>query len=74
MDGPPPQGPQPTPVPADTLPPASLVLDIQKSVNIFFCYQPPYELTITVTASDINHGMAVYYHICEKSTGVMSDG
>ena len=70
----PPQGPQPTPVPADTLPPASLVLDIQKSVNTFFCYQPPYELTITVTVSDINRGMAVYYHIREKSTGVVSDG
>ena len=70
----PPQGVQPSPVPADTLPPASLVLDIQKSVNTFFCYQPPYELTITVTVSDINRGMAVYYHIREKSTGVVSDG
>jgi len=71
---PPPQGVQPSPIPADTLPPASLVFDIQKSVNTFFCYQPPYELTITVTVSDINRGMAVYYHIREKSTGVMSDG
>lgn len=70
---PPPQGVQPSPVPADTLPPASLVLDIQKSVNTFFCYQPPYELAITVTVSDINRGMAVYYHIRDKSTGVTSD-
>lgn len=70
---PPQQVQPPTPVPADTLPPASLVLDIQKSVNTFFCYQPPYELTLTVTVSDINRGMAVYYHIRDKSTGVTSD-
>jgi hypothetical protein len=31
---------------------ASLVLDIQTSVEAFSRYQPPYELTITVTVSD----------------------
>lgn len=67
---------QPSPVssPTDVPPPAVLVLDIQKSVNTFYCYQSPYELTITVKVSDINRGMAVYYYIKDKNTGVTSDG
>jgi len=66
--------PSPTPTQTDVPPPAALVLDIQTSVNVFYCYQPPYELTITVKVSDINRGMAVYYHIQDKSSGVSSDG
>ncbi len=67
---------QPSPVPSSTNapPPAELVLEIQKSVDTFYCYQPPYQLTITVRVSDINRGMAVYYHIRDKVTGVTSDG
>lgn len=66
---------QPSPVPSktDTPPPASLVLDIQTSVGVFYCYQSPYELTITVKVSDISRGMAVYYHIQDKNSGVTSD-
>ena len=64
----------PIPSPTEIPPPASLVIDIQKSVNTFYCYQSPYELTITVTVTDINRGMAVYYHIRDKNTGVQSDG
>ncbi|MDL1910286.1 hypothetical protein FBQ81_06270 [Chloroflexi bacterium CFX6] len=73
---PPTQDVQPTPIPSltDAPPPASLVLDIQTSVNVFYCYQPPYELTITVRVSDISRGMAVYYHIKDKISGVASDG
>lgn len=56
-----------------TPPPAELVLDIQFSVREFYCYQSPYELTITVTVSDINQGMAVYYRIQDKNSGVASD-
>ncbi|MCK6539154.1 MAG: hypothetical protein L6Q26_03775 [Anaerolineales bacterium] len=76
MNEPPPQDIQPTPIQSqtDAPPPASLVLDIQTSVNVFYCYQPPYELTITVKVSDINRGMAVYYHIKDKTSGVVSDG
>lgn len=67
---------QPSSIPTQTevAPPASLVLDIQKSVDTFYCYQMPYELTITVTVSDINRGMALYYHIRDKNSGVKSDG
>jgi hypothetical protein len=77
---PPPQPPtqniQPSPEPSktDAPPPASLVLDIQTSVDTFYCYQSPYELTITVKVSDINRGMAVYYHIQDKNSGAASDG
>ena len=65
----------PTPVPSQTAVSASLslVLEIRKSVSTFYCYQPPYELTITVKVSDINLGMAVYYHIQDKNSGVTSD-
>jgi hypothetical protein len=49
------------------------VLEIRKSVDTFYCYQPPYELTITVQVSDINRGMAVYYHIRDKISGIMSE-
>jgi hypothetical protein len=65
----------PTPVPSQTAVPASqsLVLEIRTSVSTFYCYQPPYELTITVRVSDINRGMAVYYHIQDKNSGVTSD-
>ena len=73
---PPTQNSQPSPVPSETdvPPPAELVLDIQTSVDTFYCYQSPYELTITVEVSDINRGMAVYYHIQDKNTDVSSDG
>ena len=72
---PPAQDIQPSPEPSktDVPPPAALVLDIQTSIGTFYCYQPPYELTITVKVSDINRGMAVYYHIQDKDTGVSSD-
>lgn len=66
--------PSPLPSPTEVPPPASLVLDIQTSVNTFYCYQSPYELTITVKVSDINRGMAVYYHIRDKNSGVTSEG
>ena len=73
---PPNQNVQPSPIPSPTEvpPPAALVLDIQTSVNTFYCYQSPYELTITVKVSDINRGMAVYYHIEDKNSGVTSEG
>ncbi len=73
---PPIQNIQPSPIPSPTVvpPPTSLVLDIQKSVDTFYCYQSPYDLTITVKVSDINRGMAVYYHIQDKNSGVTSDG
>lgn len=58
-----------TDVPAST----ELVLEIQTSVDAFYCYQPPFEMTLTVRVSDINRGMAVYYHIEDKVTGVASD-
>ena len=64
--------PPPEPTQTDVPPPAELVLDIQKSAGTFYCYQPPYELTITVKVSDINRGMAVYYHIQDKNSGVSS--
>lgn len=66
---------QPSLVPArtDVSSLVDLVLGIQTSVDAFSCYQPPYELTITVRVSDINRGMAVYYHIEDKTTGVESD-
>lgn len=66
----------PTAVPTQTSVPTPqpLVLEIRTSVNTFYCYQPPYELTITVKVSDISRGMAVYYHIQDKKTGVSSDG
>lgn len=65
----------PTAVPTQTSVPTPLplVLEIRTSVNTFYCYQPPYELTITVKVSDISRGMAVYYHIQDKKTGVTSD-
>jgi len=66
--------PSPEPTKTETLPPVSLVLEIMKSVSTFYCYQMPYELTITVRVSDINRGMAVYYHIRDKQSGVKSDG
>jgi len=75
----PPQAPtqtiQPSPEPSRTDVPTSaeLVLEIQNSVDTFYCYQPPYELTITVKVSDINRGMAVYYHIEDKDSGVSSE-
>jgi hypothetical protein len=67
--------PSPTLIPTQTAEQASvsLVVGIQTSVSTFYCYQPPYELTITVRVSDINRGMAVYYHIEDKVTGVESD-
>jgi hypothetical protein len=73
---PPTQALQPSPVPGKTEapPPAELVLDIRKSTDTFYCYQAPYELTITVRVSDINRGMAVYYHIQDKNSGVTSAG
>jgi hypothetical protein len=73
---PPTQNIQPSPEPSktDTPTPAALVLDIQTSVDTFYCYQSPYELTITVEVSNISRGMAVYYHIEDKNTGVSSDG
>lgn len=64
---------QPSPVPSSTnVPPAELVLDTWTSVNAFYCYDWPYELTITVKVSNIERGMAVYYHIEDKHTGVTS--
>lgn len=65
----------PTPVPTQTgVPtPQPLVLEIRASVNTFYCYQSPYELTITVKVSDISRGMAVYYRIQDKTSGVTSD-
>ena len=76
LQPPPTQYIQPSPVPSQTEvpPPAELVLDIQTSVDTFYCYQWPYELTITVTVSDINRGMAVYYHIQDKYSGQTSAG
>ena len=72
---PPTQNVQPSPEPSKTEAPTptELVLDIQASVDTFYCYQWPYELTITVKVSDINRGMAVYYHIEDKNTGTASD-
>jgi hypothetical protein len=75
----PPQPPtlaiQPSPLPSqtDAPPPAELVLEVRTSIDTFYCYQSPYELTITVRVSDIDRGMAVYYHIQDKNTGVSSD-
>jgi len=66
--------PSPLPSPTDVPPPAALVLDIRTSVDTFYCYQSPYQLTITVRVSDINRGMAVFYHIQDKNSGVTSDG
>jgi hypothetical protein len=66
--------PSPLPSPTDVPPPAELVLEVRTSVDTFYCYQSPYQLTITVKVSDINRGMAVYYHIQDKNTGVSSDG
>lgn len=65
----------PTPVPTQTSVPTPLplVLEIRTSVNTFYCYQSPHELTITVKVSDISRGMAVYYHIQDKTSGVTSD-
>lgn len=73
---PPAQNIQPSPAPSETdVPaPAALVLDIQTSVDTFYCYQSPYKLTITVEVSDINRGLAVYYSIQDKNSGVSSDG
>jgi len=73
---PPTQNIQPSPEPSKTYapPPMALVVDIQTSVDTFYCYQSPYELTITVEVSDIDRGMAVYYHIQDKNTDVSSDG
>jgi hypothetical protein len=73
---PPTQAIQPSPEPSKTNPPppVELVLDIQMSVDTFYCYQWPYELTITVRVSDINRGMAVYYHIQDKNSGAYSTG
>jgi hypothetical protein len=72
---PPTQTVQPSPIPTRTQapPPGELVFDIQASVDTFYCYDSPYELTITVRVSDIDRGLAVYYHIEDKSTGVASD-
>jgi hypothetical protein len=71
---PPTQNIQPSPEPSKTNTPhlAELVLDIQKSVDTFYCYQSPYQLTITVKVSDINRGMAVYYHIEDENTDAYS--
>ncbi len=67
--------PPPPPEPTRTEEvPQPLVLEILKSTDTFYCYQAPYRLTITVRVSDIERGMAVYYHIQDKSTGVVSDG
>jgi hypothetical protein len=66
--------PSPLPTQTDVPSPIPLVLDIHASVKAFYCYQPPYELTITVKVSDIERGMAVYYHIQDKNSGVTSDG
>ena len=73
---PPTQNTQPSPAPSETdaPPPAALVLDIRSSTNTFYCYQWPYNLTITVEVSDIDRGIAVYYHIEDKNSGVSSDG
>ena len=57
----------------ETTPPQVLVLEVSKSVSTFYCYQSPYNLTITVRVSDIEKGMAVYYHIEDKVSGVKSD-
>jgi hypothetical protein len=62
------------PAPQHSQSDAPLVLDIQASVDTFYCYQEPYELTLTVRVSDISRGMAVYYHIRDKSSGIRSDG
>ena len=66
--------PSPIPSPTDVPPPAELVLDIQTSVDTFYCYQSPYQLTITVKVSDLERGMAIYYHIQDKNSGVSSTG
>ena len=75
LQQPPTQNIQPPPEPSQTNapPPTELVLDIQNSVDTFYCYQPPYKLTITVRVSDIDRGMAVYYHIQDKNGGGSSD-
>jgi hypothetical protein len=65
--------PSPSPTFTSTSTPAALVLEIQKSVSVFYCYQSPYELTITVRVSDIERGMAVYYRIQDKKSSVASD-
>jgi hypothetical protein len=65
--------PSPSPTFTSTSTPAPLVLEIQKSVGTFYCYQSPYELIITVRVSDINRGMAVYYRIQDKKSNVASD-
>jgi hypothetical protein len=65
--------PSPSPTFTTTSTPAALVLEIQKSVGTFYCYQSPYELTITVRVSDIERGMAVYYRIQDKKSNVASE-
>lgn len=65
--------PSPEPTKTETPLPMALVLEIQKSVSTFYCYQSPYELTITVKVSDINRGMAVYYHIRDKQSNTATD-
>jgi hypothetical protein len=64
-----PPSPEPTETPRST----ELISAVELSVDTFYCYQPPYELTITVRVTDIDRGLAVYYHIEDKSTGVRSD-
>jgi hypothetical protein len=66
---------QPTAKATDTAGiPLDLVLDVQTSVDTFYCYDSPFELTITVKVSDIDRGLAVYYHIQDKKSGVSSEG
>lgn len=59
--------------PTETPPPAELVLEIQTSLETFYCYQEPSELTITVTVGDMDRGMSVHYHIEDKTSGVTSE-
>jgi hypothetical protein len=71
---PPTQTSQPSPTSSETPgTPLPLVLDVQTSADTFYCYDAPFELTVLVKVSDINRGMAIFYHIQDKKSGVSSD-
>lgn len=64
----PPTQPAPTtpPEPTKKLP---LVTDVTFSTDEFYCYDMPNTVTVTVTVTDINKGMALYYRLKDKQTG-----
>ncbi len=50
-----------------------VVLEVKVSVQKFYCYQEPYELSITVKVADINRGISIWYHIVDKNSNRRSD-